>query len=922
MLTTFGRDRELTVLRAVISSAADGIGGCAVVTGPPGIGKSHLLREVIKDAEPRGVAVAMRETSEYDRAAPFTTLASTLRRIQPVTTAFDWLRETRDDGYPTLEMLATTLGEHAAGQPLVIVIDDAQWMDEFSVLAVRELVTTLASSPVYWLFARRPAPLDTPGQQFVQRLVAAGTAQETRLGALGDDAVARLCAQVVGAEVDNTVLALTGWCDGNPLEIEQLIRTLTLTGQLVVSDGVATVVGGELPSSFITIVEQTLERLGTPTRQLLRAGSVFGRPFTVDAVARLLEVNAAAVLPWVDTAMAARVLTDGEEGLDFVHDLFRQAVHATLQPSARALYHRMAAQVTRDEGRSPIEVAEHLLKGGRSTREAVTMLRESALAVAAAAPNTAADLILEALGVVDPAEPARMELIADGVGLLASASRLREASDLGETALHSGLDAATEATVLLGLAEAFKHAGQNGTAVEYADRGLSHVDVPEAVRAKLWAVRAHALFYVDDLAGADCSGRDAYDAGTGAGQSAAAVFGLTARSLVAQAEGRLSDALAHAEEATALADRARGEASHRHPRIWLGNALMTMDRFDEAEAVFRRGRRESEQLGTAWSTPLWHYYTVALLMARGQLEDAVGVAEAGVAAAEDLTAVQLVVPLLGQLTRAAVARAELPQAREHHARMHRLIATGITATPEDVLWTDFVLAAADLQPGFKVPTDLYDTLPERPALIIHNPSAAGTLVRLAMMTGDLARAGVVVSTAERLAAANPTVPSLNAAAAHAKGVLRCDPVLLEAAIRGYRQSPRRVALATALEDAALVTKDAVAAREWRTEALDIATDCGVVALRDRLATSVDDQASRGNPFPKGSRLALLTERELKVAVLVADGMTNPEVAKVLFISRHTVDSHLRKIFVKFEIRGRGSLIKLVGEEKRRYPGSA
>ena len=60
-----------------------------------------------------------------------------------------------------------------------------------------------------------------------------------------------------------------------------------------------------------------------------------------------------------------------------------------------------------------------------------------------------------------------------------------------------------------------------------------------------------------------------------------AVFGLTARSLVAQAEGRITDALAHAHAATELADATGGAALHRHPRIWLANALTSLDRFEE-----------------------------------------------------------------------------------------------------------------------------------------------------------------------------------------------------------------------------------------------------------------------------------------------------------------------------------------------------
>jgi DNA-binding CsgD family transcriptional regulator/tetratricopeptide (TPR) repeat protein len=607
----------------------------------------------------------------------------------------------------------------------------------------------------------------------------------------------------------------------------------------------------------------------------------------------------------VDEATTAKVLVDEGDGLAFVHDLVRLAVYGTLGDSVSALLHREAAAITRDEGRSPVEVAGHLLKSGRSgTREAVTMLHEAALEVAGPAPATAADLIVHALDVLGEHDPARAGLIADAVGLLASASRLEQAHDLGEAVLLAGLPGQTEATLLLGLAEAFKHAGQNHTAVQYADRGLRHAEISEAVRAKLWAVRAHALFYVGDLAGADRSGESAYTSGLAAGECSASVFGLTARSLVAQAEGRPGDALAHAQEATGIADRAGGPAAHRHPRIWLGNALMAVDRFDEAEATFRRGRAESERLGTAWSTPLWHYYRAALLTARGRLDEAVAEAESGIAVADQVTAVAVAMPLLGELIRLAVLRGEDAQARDYLAQLRHRTATGATAAPEDIIWPEAVLQDAldGPDPALRTLTSMYDALPDRPVLIGQDPSAAATLVRIALAAGDRARAGLVAATARRLADRNPAVRSLAGAAYHAEGILHGDPRRLRAAVEQFRQTPRRLALASALEDAGAAQ-----------EALEIVTECG--AHRARLRLLGGRAAAEPAPFPSTSCLAQLSPAEVKVAILVADGYKNRQVAEDLFLSRHTVDSHLRKIFAKLDIKSRVELANLVARER-------
>src|SRR5262249_53150504 len=157
--------------------------------------------------------------------------------------------------------------------------------------------------------------------------------------------------------------------------------------------------------------------------------------------------------------------------------------------------------------------------------------------------------------------------------------------------------------------------------------------------------------YVDDMPGADRAGSQADQLGTVTGESAARAFGLAARSVVACAAGRFTDAVTYARRAVTVADKAGGPALDRHPRIWLGAALAATAAFDEAEAVYALGRQKADELGTGWSQPLWHYYNASLLFARGRLDEAVAEAEAGIGVAEQLTAVALCVPLLGLLAR-------------------------------------------------------------------------------------------------------------------------------------------------------------------------------------------------------------------------------------------------------------------------------
>jgi DNA-binding CsgD family transcriptional regulator len=290
-----------------------------------------------------------------------------------------------------------------------------------------------------------------------------------------------------------------------------------------------------------------------------------------------------------------------------------------------------------------------------------------------------------------------------------------------------------------------------------------------------------------------------------------------------------------------------------------------------------------------------------------------------VAVALNLTAYALAVPLLGTLTRIAVQQGDLPQAQAHLAHMHRRTAAGITAAPEDVVWAEAVLQEATAGPDAALATlaAMFDALPERPALIALDPANAAALVHIAARAGDTARARLAVAAARGLAGRNPGVLSLAAAADHAEGVLTGDPRMLRGAVERFRRTPRRLALAAALEDAALAADDPEQGRVWAGEAIAIVTDCRAERARRRLEFAVGGpRAPAEEPALRpGSPLQQLSPAERGVALRVADGLTNRQVATALHLSRHTVDSHLRKIFAKLDIRGRVELANLVMRDR-------
>ncbi|MQA79849.1 MAG: AAA family ATPase [Streptosporangiales bacterium] len=916
-----GRDGALRELGTALIGTAEGGGGCVVLEGPAGIGKSRMLEAVATRACRLGVEVAAGQAAELDRVAPLTTLITVLREYAPAL-VHGAMTDADSGGLSRVDALRTAIEDHVRDRRLLVLLDDAHWADELSALALRVLVPALASSPVLWVLARRPGPVwgGTPAaQEAIDWLVLDG-ARKILLEPLDDDAVATLCARLLGATPDQTVIELAGRGEGNPFLIGELLTTLDMAGQLRIDDGRATVVDRDLPSDFLTAVHRQMRGLSDDVRRLLDAGSVLGRPFSLHEAAGLLGRPAVDLVPAATEAVACCALVDSGDELDFRHDLIREAIYEALSGPVRSALHREAAGVVQAEGRSAVEVAEHLVRGGRPGDEnARAVLREAIGQVAPSAPGTAADLALRMLELVDEHDSGRPQLIADTVRLLAAAGRVEQATELGERALRSGLDVPSEAALLLGLAEAHKHAGRSAAVVDFTARALSRDGVPEPLRAQLLAIRAHGLLGEIDLTGADSAGADAAEVGARTGQHAATVFGMVARSVASRAGGALDDAVRHAREAVATADAAGGEASQRHPRLWLARALVAVDQFAEADAVYEMGQREADQMGTAWSQPLWHYYRAELRMAAGRLDDACAEAEAGLLISEQLAARALTVPLLGILAQVATLRDEVDVARDHLKSADDLLAGGIGAGPEDLAWRVALVQDAMGEPAAAVETvtEIYAGFPRRVLILTQDPIAGAQLVRMALRADAGARASLAAAATRRLAELNPTVASLYAAAAHADGLVRGDVVMLRCAVRAYRGTPRVLARAMALEDTGCAERDAgrrQAAVELLTEALEHYRSCGARREATRVAKRLRRLGVRGGSVrdtPASSPWDTLTESELRVVRLVADGLTNREAADQLFLSPHTVDSHLRHSFTKLSVNNRVELTREV-----------
>ena len=236
-------------------------------------------------------------------------------------------------------------------------------------------------------------------------------------------------------------------------------------------------------------------------------------------------------------------------------------------------------------------------------------------------------------------------------------------------------------------------------------------------------------------------------------------------------------------------------------------------------------------------------------------------------------------------------------------------------------WGAAQLAAAGR--GAQTACDIMAPVFEEPGahtrLLLEEPTSAAWLVRTALDVGETAGAERVASAAELLAASNWEYQSVVSAAAHARALLRRDAATLER-LGGEHSHP--LGRAEACEDAGDLLAQggnrSLARRQLERslaifECLDGQRD--QARVRGRLDDLGSGRRRNRHADRPVSGWASLTDAERRVADLVARGLSNPEAAKRLFLSRHTVDFHLRQVFRKLNIGSRVELSRLAMERE-------
>lgn len=920
-----GRRLELAILAGWLDEAAGGQGRLILVHGEAGIGKTTLARTVAADARARGFRVALCSSPEHLGAPAFWPWRRVLAALgAPELLAGSASADPSSERFARFEAVRQWLAAPSQAGGTVLVFDDAHSADEPSLRLLVHVALSLEEIPALVVLTHRDAPADhspgfTAALDDLRRLPAT---RRLHLSGLDRSAVSELLGHVADEPTARQVTEITG---GNPLYVVELERHLA-AGGLVAA----------VPPTLREAIDHRVGRRSEPCAEVLRTAAVIGRTFPAGLVATALDRPALLCLEALAEAEAAGLVEAGEVPgtFRFVHILMRDAVEATLGPVALAeAHHRVAEAIEAYHGAGDAQAADlarhwdHAAVVGDRRRAAAWVERAADVAERGLAWEEAARLFDRAVDVAGARAGAE-----DRHRWLLGSARARLHCDQVSVALDCCLRAAQAVRHLdrgdLTAEAALVVEGRGGPAAaalrDLCEEALTAVGPePSALRARLLGQLASACFYVDPDR-LDRLSLEAMALADESGDPLAVVAACRARQMACAHPSEAIERLALAER-MGVAGRALGRPTvEMWEHIWHIDSLFELGRLPEVVAEIAGLRQCVERARVPVAR--WHLLRIEAVtaQAQGRFEEA---EELAVSARDLFAAIddpdgarymwlgfrnsvalhtgfdQEVVeawegfdpasapPFLGDLPVFGPAMAFAGTGDHDHATAlyHRLAPVEAWRPPR-FLWT--MLHTMRLQLAIAI-----GRLADVPRLLevlgdlrgFHAAASGGTVVYagpVELWLGVGARA---------LGWWDQAVADLDTALSSSR----------TAGARGFAvQAAVELALARRARDAAGDGEEALALlSRVRTEAERM----GMAPWVARIDALLPGSSSPVDP---------LSAREAEVAALVAEGLSNRQIADRLVIAERTAGNHVQHVLGKLGFTSRSQIAAWVSTHDR------
>ncbi len=382
-----GREREQAILREALDGALNGRGGLVLIGGAAGIGKTTLAQALCREATDRGARVRVGRCYDLTETPPYGPWVELFGHEGAQTDALPALPALPaaqcDHGAApevgsqpalfrdTMDFVAAL----AARTPTLLLLDDLHWGDPASLDLLRFLARSPARLPLLIVATYRADELTRrhPLYQLLPTLVRESAATRLDLRPFEADDLRALIAGLYRlTEADATALAahLLPRCEGNPFFATELLRALEDEATLTRGDDgwrVGPLTRQQLPPLLRQVIDGRLARLGEDARQLLAVAAVIGQEFRLADWAAAAEVDEEVVLVIADRAIEMHLVEEMADGARarFAHALIREALYAGVPPSQRRRIHRqVAAILAASPAPDPDAVAHHFRQAG------------------------------------------------------------------------------------------------------------------------------------------------------------------------------------------------------------------------------------------------------------------------------------------------------------------------------------------------------------------------------------------------------------------------------------------------------------------------------------------------------------------------------------------------------------------------------
>ena len=915
------RDAELASIDALLSAAAGGQAGLAVVEGRAGIGKSRLLMVARDRAAAGGFRALSARGTELEREFPF---GAVRQLFEPLRAEPDlWERafagaaagarpvfeapvfEAEESGgvsFAALHGLYWLTANLAAESPVALLVDDVHWIDAPSLRFLSYLAPRLEGLPVLVVAGVRAGEAGVE-PVLLADLVTSPASQVISPGPLSTEAVRGLLRERLGGDPDDRfVSACVEATGGNPLLLGQLISSLAAEGVKPSADQAAMVraIGPRAVSRTILL---RLARLEPAAAAVAHAVAILGESSDLRHVAALAELDEATVAATTASLARADILR-AETPLGFVHPLIRAAVYNDLAPAERELRHARAAELLIEAGADDEHVASQLLQSPRRGEAPVVERLRAAgrSAVKRGAVDSAVTYLKRALDEPPPAD-ARPYVLLE-LAALEKRTNGRAALEHFKEAYAGVADPYQRADLAYEIGFLALFTGLPEDAADVLRQAIPELPEGDDHRLRLEGLQ-HGLrwFAIEDYAGLDRL-REFREVRQG---------GLGTKLMIAYAAFDWANRCGPAEECARIVLEGTPVAEYVPTDEGLTpvaiGVVLTLAEREEVErhwAVMAEGTRK---VGSVFGTLGLHVWRGWTLLLEGELEGAErellegregqllwgAITPAGLSQA------------VGAMASVMVEQGRLAPARELiEGEPHEQAATfgGLFRDRAEV---ELLLAERRHEEALALCEEMIEKLEgwmDNPALAPWHGFAAEALDALGRTDEGVEHVEREMAKARQFGA-----PRAIGRALRVMGTLRRDEAQLQEAVDVLSGSRARLEYAKALAalgGAMRRNRRPAESREPLRRALELASACGAEAL----VAAVRSELAAAGVKPRATALGgveSLTASERRVTALAADGHTNRDIAQELYVTPKTVEVHLSNAYRKLGIRSRRDL---------------